>query len=167
MSDRPSTDRPSTDRPSTDRGGLQTEFEHAEEGTGLLLWQVTNRWQSAQRIALRPFGLTHVQFVLTACLTWLGVDGPVTQRQLADFAGIDPMMTSQVVRVLEARALVTRSAHPEDGRARALKVTRSGKELVNRAIVAVETCDDTFFAPLAISRTTFTRMLEMLERRRT
>ena len=92
----------------TGRGGLRTEFADVEESTGLLLWQVTNRWQAAQRAALQPFGLTHVQFVLTAALTWLGADGPVTQRQLADFAGTDPMMTSQVVRVLEQRGLVVR-----------------------------------------------------------
>ena len=45
---------------------LDTAFADPEESTGLLLWQVTNRWQAAQRAALQPFGLTHVQFVLTA-----------------------------------------------------------------------------------------------------
>ncbi len=55
----------------------------------LLLWQVTNRWQAAQRAALKPFGLTHVQFVLLASLAWLDVEGPVTQKQLADHAVAD------------------------------------------------------------------------------
>ena len=147
---------------SGDRG-LHTEFASADQSTGLLLWQVTNRWQAAQRAALQPFGLTHVQFVLAAALAWLGADGPVTQRQLADFAGTDPMMTSQVVRVLEGRGLVDRSLHPEDGRARALSVTREGRSLVNRAVVAVEACDGEFFAPLGRSRTSFTRALAALE----
>ena len=79
---------------------LATGFARPEESTGLLLWQVTNRWQAAQRAALKPFGLTHVQFVLLASLAWLGADGPVTQQQLAGHAGTDPMMTSQVVRAL-------------------------------------------------------------------
>ena len=138
--------------PDEDDIGLATAFASTEESTGLLLWQVTNRWQAAQRAALQPFGLTHVQFVLTAALTWLGSDGPVTQRQLADFAGTDPMMTSQVVRALVARGLVDRSPHPGDGRA-----------LVNRAVVAVEACDEAFFGPLGRSRATFTRALATLE----
>ena len=46
-------------------------FASADDSTGLLLWQVTNRWQAAQRAALKPHGLTHVQFVLLASLTWL------------------------------------------------------------------------------------------------
>jgi len=149
--------------PDEDDIGLATAFASTEESTGLLLWQVTNRWQAAQRAALQPFGLTHVQFVLTAALTWLGSDGPVTQRQLADFAGTDPMMTSQVVRALVARGLVDRSPHPGDGRAWALSATGEGRALVNRAVVAVEACDEAFFGPLGRSRATFTRALATLE----
>ena len=39
---------------------LETRFEDADERAGLLLWQVTNRWQAAHRAVLKPFGLTHV-----------------------------------------------------------------------------------------------------------
>jgi DNA-binding MarR family transcriptional regulator len=141
---------------------LATEFSRAEQSTGLLLWQVTNRWQAAQRAALRPFGLTHVQFVLLAALTWLGADGEVTQRQVADFAGTDPMMTSQVVRALERRGLLAREAHRHDGRAWSLSVTDGGAELANRAIVAVEACDEGFFRPLGAAGPAFTKALARL-----
>jgi DNA-binding MarR family transcriptional regulator len=127
---------------------LATKYKTADESPGLLLWQVTNRWQAAQRAALKPFGLTHVQFVLLASLTWLDVEGPITQRQLADHAATDPMMTSQVLRALEKRGLVERTQHPEDKRAQALTVTRRGRSLANRAVVAVEACDQAFFHAL-------------------
>ena len=117
---------------------LATAFASADHSAGLLLWQVTNRWQAAQRAALRPYGLTHVQFVLLASLTWLAADGPVTQKHLADHAATDPMMTSQVLRALEERGLLQRMPHPADGRARALAVTTSGRDLANQAITAVE-----------------------------
>ena len=143
---------------------LATGFARPEESTGLLLWQVTNRWQAAQRAALKPFGLTHVQFVLLASLAWLGADGPVTQQQLAGHAGTDPMMTSQVVRALEARHLLARSTHDTDRRARALSITDRGSRLVNRAVVAVEACDRDFFAPLGGGRPGFTRSLAVLGR---
>jgi hypothetical protein len=80
---------------------------------------VTIRWQggaAGRPQALRP---EHVQFVLLASLTWPTGDEPVTQRDLAAHAAADPMLTSQVPRVLEQRAVVRRSAHPVDGRARA------------------------------------------------
>lgn len=130
------------------RRRLATRHSDASESPGLLLWRVTNDWQAAQRAALKPFGLTHVQFVLLASLTWLA-DGPVTQKELAAHAATDPMMTSQVVRALAERGLVRRDPHPEDGRAVALEVTEEGVELANRAVVVVEECDSRFFAGLA------------------
>jgi len=141
---------------------LASRFDTAEESTGLLLWQVTNRWQAAQRAALKPFGLTHVQFVLVASLAWLGTGGPVTQRRLAEHAGTDAMMTSQVLRALERRGLVRRSAHPDDRRARAVAVTGEGAALANRAVAAVEACDERFFAPLEGRRAAFTGSLRTL-----
>jgi len=137
------------------RRRLATEHASADASPGLLLWRVTNRWQAAQRATLQPFRLTHVQFVLLASLTWLDVDGPVTQRQLADHAATDPMMTSQVLRTLEARGLVRRETHPDDGRARAVAVTTQGATLANRAVKAVEACDRSFFAPLGGAERSF------------
>ena len=130
--------------------GLATEHADASDSPGLLLWQVTHRWQAVQRAALAPFGLTHVQFVLLASLTWLQGqgDGPLTQRQLADHAATDPMMTSQVLRVLERAGFVGRAPHPADRRAVALTVTAAGRALANQAVVAVEACDREIFAPL-------------------
>jgi DNA-binding MarR family transcriptional regulator len=142
---------------------LATAFASAEDSTGLLLWQVTNRWQAAQRAALKPHRLTHVQFVLLASLTWLAADGPVTQRQLADHAATDPMMTSQVLRALAERGLVQRLPHPSDRRARALAVTSDGRVLANEAIVAVEGCDAAFFAALGDDVPGFTRALATLK----
>ncbi len=141
---------------------LATGFDRADDSTGLLLWQVTNRWQAAQRATLKPFELTHVQFVLLASLTWLATHGAVTQRALADHAATDPMMTSQVLRALEARGLVARLAHPDDRRAMLVSVTDSGASLVNRAIGAVERCDAEFFGLLGTLREGFHAGLSLL-----
>jgi DNA-binding MarR family transcriptional regulator len=144
--------------------GLASEHTDADESPGLLLWQVTNQWQALQRATLKPFDLTHVQFVLLASLTWLDVDGPVTQRQLADHAATDPMMTSQVLRSLEERGLVRRAPHPDDGRARALTVTPKGRAFANKAVVAVEACDNEFFDVLGKDKVVLTRALRTLRR---
>lgn len=156
--------------------GLETEFADAADSPGLLLWRVTNAWQAAQRAALHTFDLTHVQFVLLASLTFLGgtydaaamgLDsdgGPVTQRDLANHAHTDPMMTSQVLRALESKGLVRRSPHPTDARARALTVTPSGASLASAANTAVEAADRAFFGPLTDDRPLFTDMLRRLTR---
>jgi DNA-binding MarR family transcriptional regulator len=143
---------------------LETAFAQADESPGLALWRVTNTWQAAVRAALRPLELTHVQFVLLASLTWLASDGPVTQKQLADHAAADPMMTSQVLRTLEERGLVVRAPHPTDRRARALAVTAQGRALANRAVAVVEECDRRFFAPLGPDARHLAALLGLLGR---
>jgi DNA-binding MarR family transcriptional regulator len=121
-----------------------------DESPGFLLWHATLRWQRAIAAALGPLGLTHVQFVLLAGAWWLGAHGgPPSQRELADQSGTDPMMTSQVVRILERRELLTRSADPRDSRVRRLAVTPEGARLAQRAIDIVEAGDARFFAPVA------------------
>jgi DNA-binding MarR family transcriptional regulator len=128
---------------------------------GFLLWRVTLRWQRLMAAALRPFGVTHVQFVLLASLWWLSDvrrESP-SQRRLAEFAGTDEMMTSQVVRALDARGLVDRAADPQDARARRLKVTARGAELARTAVAAVEAADRDFFAPAG----NVERVLEILQ----
>ena len=142
--------------------GLATGFSSPDESPGLLLWQVANRWQATQRAALKPYDLTHVQFVLLAALTWLTAEGPVTQKHLAELAATDPMMTSQVLRVLEERGYVHRLPHPEDRRARALAVTDAGRELANRAVRAVEAADAAYFAALGDRADAFTTDLRAL-----
>ena len=61
-----------------------------------------------------------------------------------------------------ARGLVRREADPEDKRARAVAVTARGRTLANRAIGAVEACDDAFFAGLGADREALTRALRSL-----
>jgi DNA-binding MarR family transcriptional regulator len=122
-----------------------TRFEGPGESPGFLLWQATRRWQRELTAALKPLELTHVQFVLLASVWWLGEP---TQRELADQAATDPMMTSQVVRALEKRGLVGRRPDPNDGRAWRLVATSSGAELAQRAIRVVEDADAAFFEPV-------------------
>ncbi|MFT3715923.1 MAG: MarR family transcriptional regulator [Gordonia sp. (in: high G+C Gram-positive bacteria)] len=144
---------------------LRTEFRDADGSPGLALWRATNAWQRSIRAALAPHGLTHVQFVLLASLTWMDRSEPVTQRELATHAGTDVMMTSQVLRTLETKGLITRSPHPSDGRAIVLAPTPAGIALANRANTDVEAADQVYFGTLpADERDALTRALHKLSR---
>jgi len=130
---------------------LPTRHSDPAESPGLLLWKVSNTWQRRQRAALQPFGLTHSQFVILATATWFGASETLTQARLSELSGVDPMTTSQVVRVLESAGLVQRRDHPEDPRAKAILVTAAGREKARRALPVVEETDAAFFEPVAPS----------------
>ena len=126
-----------------------SRYAEATDSPGLLLWQVTNLWQRRQRAALKEMDLTHVQFVLLASLAWLSRNAePVTQARVAEHAKTDAVMTSEVLRTLQRKGFVERRPHPEDTRAKSLKPTPKGTEVVRRAVKLVEQTDQEFFAPL-------------------
>lgn len=116
---------------------------------GFQMWLVMLAWQRAIKAVLRPFELTHVQFVLLAGTWWLSSrDGPPTQTQLAAHCHTDPMMTSQVLRRLEDKRLVERLEDVTDTRAKRVRLTDSGQTLLTQTMPAVDSADSAFFAPV-------------------
>jgi len=118
---------------------------------GFLLWRTTLRWQRDVAAALKPLGLTHVQFVLLASVWWLTEQARTpaelpSQTQVAAYAETDVMMTSSVLRTLESRRLVTRTADPGDARVKRLAVTDEGRRRALDAVAVVEAVDAAFFS---------------------
>jgi DNA-binding MarR family transcriptional regulator len=103
-----------------------------------------------------------VQFVLLACLVYVPNNQSLTQIQLAERAQTDPMMTSQVLRRLEAKDLIQKTSSSEDKRAVNVEATSKGIELVHRAIVAVEAVDREFFGVLETDAPNFVIMMRKL-----
>jgi DNA-binding MarR family transcriptional regulator len=143
----------------------ESRFGAPEQSPGFLLWRVTLSWQRQMRAALAPHDLTHVQFVLLASLWWLAEhgSGPPTQAQLAQQAGADLMMTSQVVRKLVARGLVARDRDPADTRAWRLALAPAGGALLAGALADVEAADQAYFAALGRDGDAFRRGLAALD----
>jgi DNA-binding MarR family transcriptional regulator len=136
---------------------------HPGDSPGFLLWHGTLRWQRDIAQALAPLDLAHVQFVLLACAWWLnqGGDHP-SQVELAEFAGTDVKMTSQVLRSLERKRLVEREIDRSDTRALRLHVTPRGARLAPRAIDVVRGVDAAFFGD--VRETDALRLLRALAR---
>jgi DNA-binding MarR family transcriptional regulator len=60
------------------------------------------------------------------------VDGPMTLREIARFAEVDPPAATVGVDMLEARGLVHRTAHPDDNRRKLVHLTDAGREAAQR-----------------------------------
>lgn len=115
---------------------------------GFWLHQTALAWRSELDARLRPLGLTHTQFMLLASAGWLEyLHGPPTQREVAEQAGADRMMTSKIVRTLEGRGLLTRRAHETDARAVRVALTTTGRGLVDQATTHAREVDALFFGP--------------------
>lgn len=138
-----------------------TRYESADASPGYLLWRTTLMWQRQITAGLRPFDLTHAQFVLLASILWLSLDASPNQQDLARHAGTEPKMTSELVRKLEHKGLLTRSTDELDTRARRLTLTSDGKRLARRALKAVEDIDEAFFGKNAPDAVDVLRRVQM------
>ena len=107
------------------------------------------KWRAAVDRAVAPLGLTHAQYSLLASL--LGMQGRgqrPSQRELADFTGLEALYVSKLARTLEAAGLLTRAGHPADTRAVQLSLTPEGRRVTRRAVVVVRRLVDQMLAPL-------------------
>lgn len=116
-------------------------------GLGFLLVQAAQKWRSEVAEALRDLDVTPPQFfVLMTLLRQKNQGGaPLTQRDVADRTKADVNTTSQVVRALEARALLARASHPADSRAFVLSLTDAGHELARECSRRVRAVNERFF----------------------
>ncbi|MFA6916875.1 MAG: MarR family transcriptional regulator [Parachlamydiales bacterium] len=122
--------------------------EGPEVSPGFMLWHISSVWRSRIELALKPYDLTHPQFVVLATLGWLTRGGEkVTQRAIGKMAGLDPNTASQIIKGLEKKNLIIREASL-DARAKNPLLTKRGKQVLSIALPAVEKCDAVFFEVL-------------------
>ena len=116
---------------------------------GFLVWHLTLRWRAELDRALAPLGLTSAQYAVLASLHGLSQGGArPSQRELADFAGLEPMHVSKLIRALQHAGLVERSAHPTDTRAVQLSITNRGVGVVIAARTTLLEVEEQRLTPL-------------------
>jgi len=116
---------------------------------GYLVWHLSIQWRVAVDRALAPLGLTHAHYSLLASLYALSRGGArPSQRELADFTGLEAMYISKLVRALEAAKRLRRRDHPDDPRAFQLELTPSGEALAQNAAEVVRELYDQLLAPI-------------------
>ncbi len=120
-------------------------------GYGFTLLKAAQAWRTEASEVLRDHELTVPQFLVVMALyrqarhDW----DPLTQSEVASRLGMDANTTSQIVRALESRGLLTRTPHPDDARARALALTRDGIERGRDASASARALNELFFSAVA------------------
>ena len=114
--------------------------------TGYWLRLGAMAWQRELDARLRPIGLTTSQFSVLAGVSWTARSGaPPTQQQVADFAGLDRMLTSKLLQAMQASGLVERMPDADDGRIRRVRVTPAGQQAIREASALARAVDADFF----------------------
>src|SRR4051812_1029219 len=114
-----------------------------------LVWLLSMRWRAAIDRAITPLGLTNAQYsVLAPLLSMDRVGRLPSQRELADFTGLEPLYVSKLARALEQAGLLERTGHPTDTRAVQLTLTDRGRDVAGQAVEQVLALQNELTAPL-------------------
>lgn len=125
-----------------------SKFARPEDSVGFLLWQTLHRWQRYATAGLADLDLTHMQFTVLAAIGWLSREAaPPIQTAVADHCQLDAMTVSQLVRTLEKKGFVARTAADRDARAKAVSLTGAGTAALAAALPRIDEMDRAFFAP--------------------
>jgi DNA-binding MarR family transcriptional regulator len=125
--------------------------ESTDGGFGYALMHAAQSWRTEASRVLKPHALTVPQFLVVMALfrqarhDW----PPLTQTEIATRLGMDANTASQVVRGLERRGILQRSAHPGDARARALTLTTTGLSAARAASADARRLNDTYFSVIS------------------
>ncbi|MDR1159817.1 MAG: MarR family winged helix-turn-helix transcriptional regulator [Syntrophomonadaceae bacterium] len=135
----------------------------SDASTGLIFIRAYNKWHTAIKNELRDVGITHPQFVVMTVINFLSQsDDFITQTSVAKMADMDVMSVSQIIRGLEEKGYLLRTANPKDTRANAVRLLGKGQKAIKRALPIVEKIDEDFFGVLSDNETRFRDFLHQL-----
>lgn len=112
--------------PSTTGSEARAEFIGDALSFMRLLWAVAHGLEARSKYMLSTLGVTGPQRLV---LRLLGRFGTSSAGDLARALHIHPSSLTGMLRRLEARGLLRRRSHPEDGRVAVLSLTAAGRRL--------------------------------------
>jgi DNA-binding MarR family transcriptional regulator len=111
--------------------------------------RVARRIDAAQRETFARFDLDPAGFDVLATLRRSGPVYALTPGELMRTAMVTSGAITQRLDRLEARGLVTRARHPDDGRAVRVELTEAGRRLVDEVLPAHLATEERLIAPLS------------------
>ena len=133
-----------------------------ENRLSILIWQISNLWQSKIRLLLKSSNITFNEYLILETLYKLQkYKKNITQQDICKNSSIDRSVVSLKITSLEDKKLLNRS-QPKDKRSYGLFLTNNGNLLVESLINIVENQENILFDKLSSEIFNFTNSLKLL-----
>jgi len=117
-----------------------------KESVGFQFWKLHSFWQKKIANVLKPYEITHTQFVILASIKWFQEQSEnPSQRQISGLTRIDKMTLSKAIRRLEELKLVNRIKSKNDTRSILVSLSNDGQEIMPELVNLVENIDTGIF----------------------
>ena len=104
----------------------------SEKKIGLLIWQLSNHWQSKLRKILKDYKLTLNEYLILESISDLSENQEeLSQNRISIFSGIDTSVASVTFKLLENKKLIARRTK-KDNRKKIVEMLASGINLYKK-----------------------------------
>ena len=134
----------------------------SENKIGLLVWQMSNHWQSRLRKILKNHNLTLNEYLILESIIKLHQQYPeLSQSMISVYAGIDISVASVTFKILENKNLVIRKSI-KDNRKKIIEVLIEGNKLYNKLNPLILEEEREIFSKLQNESYNFKNLLKLL-----
>ena len=133
-----------------------------ESRLALLIWQISNLWQSKVRRKLKNSNISFNEYLILETIFKLQRNNSnITQQDICKSASIDRSVVSLRVSNLLKKNLLTKNK-PQDKRSDSLILTSEGHILMNNMIEKIKDLENEIFDKLGSEIFNFTNSLKLL-----
>ena len=134
----------------------------SEKKIGLLVWQVSNYWQSNLRKILKDYSLTLNEYLILDSIKRLQqTKKEIVQNEISIFAGIDISVSSVTFKLLENKKLIVRIIK-KDNRKKIIEMLDSGNNLYEKINPLILEKEKNIFNKLQNETYNFTNSLKLI-----
>ena len=134
----------------------------SEKKIGLLIWQVSNFWQSNLRKILKNYNLTLNEYLILESIKRLQQNkNEIAQNEISIYAGIDISVASVTFKLLENKKLIVRIIK-KDNRKKIIEMLVSGNYLYNKINPIILEKEKNIFDKLQNETDNFTNSLKLI-----
>jgi len=138
----------------------------SEKKLGLLIWQVSNYWQSKLRKILKDFDLTLNEYLILESINKLhNNEKEISQNMISIFAGIDISVASVTFKQLEKKQFIARIIKI-DNRKKIIEMLVKGNKIFNKLNPLILEEEERIFSKLQNETQNFTNSLKLVLGRR-
>ena len=133
-----------------------------ENRIGLLIWQISNLWQSRVRISLKNSNLSFNEYLILETIYKLqSSNDNIRQRDISRISSLDRSVVSIKLPNLLKKKLILK-VNPQDRRSDRIILTSSGILLIESLLNAIQKQEEAIFKKLDLEIFNFTNSLKLL-----
>jgi len=134
----------------------------SDKKIGLLIWNVSNFWQSKLRIILKKYDLSLNQYLIIETLKLLKLDfQPTSQTKISLYSGIDVSVVSVCLKSLEKKNLIKRNID-KDNRKKVINILSAGQKVFDEVYPQINKQENYLFHKLQDEKINFCNSLKLI-----